>query len=65
MEIKKARTNIRSDTKARLEDLAEQATAAAEASDHGLVFRFVKRLVPPKRGAEVACRGLLRMEQHS
>ena len=33
----------RSDEKALLEDLAVQATAAAEANDHGLVYRFVKR----------------------
>ena len=39
-----------------LEDLAVQATAAAEANDHALVYRFVKRLAPPKNGAEFALR---------
>ena len=39
-----------------LRDLAVQATAAAEANDHGLVDRFVKRLAPPMKGAEVALR---------
>ena len=56
MVIKTARANIRSDKKAMLEDLAEQATAAAESNDHGLVYRFVKRLAPPKKGAEAALR---------
>ena len=39
-----------------LEDRAEQAAAVAEANDHELVYRFVKRLAPPKKGAEVALR---------
>ena len=41
--VKNARMSYRSDEKAMLEDLAVQATAAAEANDHGLVYRFVKR----------------------
>ena len=39
-----------------LGDLAAQATAAADANDHALVSRFVKRLAPPKKGAEFALR---------
>ena len=63
MAIKKARTNILSDKKTMLEGLAEQATAAAEANDHGLVYRFVKRLAPPKTLKGAGCRGLLGMAQ--
>ena len=44
MVVKRVRTRIRSDKKAMLEDLAVQATAAAEANDHALVYRFLTRL---------------------